>query len=113
MYFKLPKQYGRISQAYFPVQNGRSQIAFTPKTLAVQNTAVEIELEGSNTLFQKNINILPEDPIKIDLHVSQAKIEASSEASTILEAVLKDRYNNDVFTDSTTQLQIEIAEQSR
>lgn len=112
VYFKLPKQYGQVSKAYFPVKNWRAQIEFTPKTLAVENAQVELEIEGSNTLFHKNIRILPEDPIKIDLHLSAAKIEANPQAKTIVEAVLKDRYNNDVFTDSSTQVLFEIANQS-
>jgi len=31
----------------------------------------------------------------------------------LLEAILKDRYNNDVFTDNSTQLDLEIYEQSQ
>jgi hypothetical protein len=55
---------------------------------------------------------LPDVAIKIDLNLSSDKIEATSEESAILEAVLKDRYNNDVFTDSSTVLDIEIHEKS-
>jgi hypothetical protein len=40
-------------------------------------------------------------------------MEASSEDSSILEAVLKDRYNNDVFNDNTTKINLDIHPRSR
>jgi hypothetical protein len=47
------------------------------------------------------------------LHLSADKIEATPSESAVLEAILKDRYNNDVFTDNATSLSIEIHEKSQ
>lgn len=47
------------------------------------------------------------------MQLSKSQIEASTEATSTLEAILKDRYNNEVFTDNTTLLQAEIHEKSQ
>ncbi len=49
----------------------------------------------------------------INLALSRGKIEASKDDSALLEATLKDRYHNDVFTDSSTVLDIEIENSSK
>jgi len=47
-------------------------------------------------------------PIKINLSLSKSKIEASSSASSIVYAELKDRYDNVVWNDNSTNLNIEV-----
>jgi hypothetical protein len=63
---------------------------------------------GLNNILKKEITILPESPIKVDLIMSKNKIEASTNASSILKVELKDRYNNVVFNDNSTKTSIEI-----
>lgn len=65
-----------------------------------------------NEIVKEYIDILPDVPIKLDLSLSRDKIEASSDDSTYLYAILKDRFGNEVFTDDTTQLDVEIPSES-
>jgi len=58
------------------------------------------------------IDIHPQSPIKVDLNVSRDKIEASPRDSSIVEAALKDRYDNVVYTDNTTRISLEIDKRS-
>jgi hypothetical protein len=88
-------------------------VLFETSTLAARNINVELQLEGGNGIYSENITILPDIAIKIDLNLSADKIEATSSESALLEAILKDRYNNDVFTDDATVLNIEIHEKSQ
>jgi len=71
-----------------------------------------VQLEGGNEIYTYTTDILPDAAIKIDLQLSRDKIEANPDDSTTLQAILKDRYNNEVFTDSTTILDIEVHERS-
>ncbi len=112
-YLVLGKLYGIPSQAYTQVVWGRAEVEFQTLTLAAKNIPLEFQLEGGNEIYKEYIDILPDLPIKIDLNLSKSKMEASVDDSTILQAVLKDRYNNDVFTDSETQLRIEIPSKSQ
>jgi hypothetical protein len=49
--------------------------------------------------------------MKIDLVLSQNKIEASVDSSSTLKIELKDRYNNVVFNDNSTLTSLEILDQ--
>jgi len=60
---------------------------------------------------KKEISILPGDAIKIDLSLSKSKIEASKDEFSLLNVELKDRYWNLVFTDNTTETNLEIGDQ--
>lgn len=58
-------------------------------------------------------DIHPDVAIKIDLQLSSARMEAAPDAQSVLQAILKDRYDNEVFTDNTTELTSEVHERSR
>jgi len=113
VYLTLPSIYGRVISPYTLVENGVSEISFISSTLAAENIDIEFQLEWWVDIYQQIITILPEIPIKLDMNLSRDKIEASREDSSILQAVLKDRYNNDVFTDNTTNINLEIHPESR
>jgi len=51
---------------------------------------------------------LPEKAMKIDLVLSKNKLDASSNDYSTVNIELKDRYNNLVFTDNSTKVDIEI-----
>ncbi len=89
---------------------GETEIEFVTKNLAGKNIPVEFQVEWLNNIVSKNITIFPEAPIKMDLSLSNSKIEASSDAVSILDVELKDRYNNLVFNDNSTNTSIEILE---
>jgi len=112
VYFSFPRIYGTPTRSYFEVENGVAEISFIPGTLAAESIDVELQLEGWRNIYVEEITIVPEDPIRIDLSLSRDKIEASSEASSLLNATLKDRYDNDVFTDNITSLELGIHDSS-
>jgi len=104
--------YGRPSEGYVEFENGEVILSLQTRELAWRSVALEFQLEGGNNHYPYLIDIHPEAPIKVDLNLSRDKIEASPEDSSILEAVLKDRYDNVVFTDSSTQISLELHERS-
>jgi uncharacterized repeat protein (TIGR01451 family) len=113
VYFGINKIYGRALTPFTPVVWGKSQVSFSTSMLAARNINVELQLEGGNDIYNESITIFPDIAIKIDLNLSADKIEATSDESAVLEATLKDRYNNEVFTDNATILDIEIHERSQ
>jgi len=108
VYLTLPNIYGRVTAPYVLVENGVATVWFESSTLAGENVWLEIQLVWGADIYRETITILPEIPIKVDLRLSRDKIEASRDDFSILEAVLKDRYNNDVFNDSATAINLEI-----
>lgn len=112
-YLTIPSVYGRVETPYVWVENGRAEISFITSTLAAENLELEFQLEWGRDIYRKDVTILPEVPIKVDLRLSRDKIEASKDDFSILEAILKDRYNNDVFTDNSTGINLEIDSRSR
>jgi len=112
VYMSMDALYGRSLQAYTQITWWRSRVLFTTSSLAGKNVFLDFQIEWGNEIYKKSIDILPEAAIKIDLSLSHDKIEASPDDSSILQAVLKDRYNNDVFTDSSSEVRLEVSDQS-
>ncbi|MDD2870584.1 MAG: VCBS repeat-containing protein [Candidatus Gracilibacteria bacterium] len=96
---------------YFELKNGVAEVEFKTKTVAGKNIPIEFQVEGLKNIVQKNVTIYPDKAMKLDLNLSQNKIEASSTAFANLKVELKDRYNNLVFNDNSTALDLEILEQ--
>lgn len=102
--------YGTTPNSYVQIQNGKSTMQLQTKTIAGKDIKIEFQIEGLSDIVTQYIEILPDVPIKLDLSLSRDKIEASPDDSTLLYAVLKDRYGNEVFNDNTTVFDLEIAE---
>lgn len=113
IYMQLNPLYGTPSKGYFDVKNGQATVEFTTGKLAGKDLEAFFQVEGARRIFSYNFTIRPEAPVYMDLQVEKQKLEAQRGVSTSLEVRLKDRYNNVVFTDNTTQLNLEIAPQSR
>ena len=93
---------------YVELVNWVAELEFKTKTVAWENISVEFQVEWLNEIVKKEITILPDDPMKMDLILSKNKIEASELSSSVLQVELKDRYNNLVFNDNSTITSIEI-----
>lgn len=109
----LSRLYGVPTSPYVEIKAGKGVLELQTATVAAQNVKLEFQVEGIKGIQNMNIAILPEKPIKVDLSLSRSKIEASANDNSLLYAVLKDRYGNDVFSDSTTTLDLEIREEYR
>lgn len=96
---------------YFELKNWVAEVEFKTKTVAGKNIPIEFQVEWLKNIVQKNVTIYPDKAMKLDLNLSQNKIEASSTAFANLKVELKDRYNNLVFNDNSTALDLEILEQ--
>jgi len=77
-------------------------------TVASKEVKLEFQVEGLSQIQDKYITIYPDVPLKVDLSFSRSKIQASPDDSTFLYAVLKDRYDNEIFNDSSTVLNLEV-----
>jgi len=109
-YLVLNPLYGKPLSSYIDIKNGVSTLRLQTKNLAGKNIKLEFQIEGVSSITKEYIDILPEDPIRVDISLSRDKIEANIEDSTTLFAVLKDRYGNEVFNDNTTEFSLEIPE---
>ncbi len=98
-------------EPYFEIKNWKAIVEFTTKTVAWEKVPVEFQIEWLKNIIQKNITILPDKPMKIDLNLSKNKMEASKDSYSTLSVELKDRYNNLVFNDNTTNTNLEILDQ--
>ncbi|MDR3150616.1 MAG: hypothetical protein LBU14_03225 [Candidatus Peribacteria bacterium] len=55
------------------------------------------------------MTILPDVPLRTDLVLSKSKLEADGNEYATLQVELKDRYNNLVFNNSSTKIDLEIS----
>ncbi len=112
-YVKINSIYASISAPYVEIKNWLADVTLKTGHTAWEKIPLEFSVEGLGKTIRKNITILPGKPMKIDLVLSQSKMEASSTSSWTLEVELKDRYNNLVINDNSTSFQIELNESSK
>lgn len=108
IYIVVPKIYWQATTPYVNVVNWRAEVEFITSIVAWKNIPIEFQVEWLNQIYTKNITINPEIPIKVDLAISENKIEASPSESSFLTVDLKDRFWNIVFNDSSSKIELEI-----
>lgn len=96
------------NQDYIDLKNNFWTWSFNTKLKSIESTRLEFKVEWVKDSLFKDISILPDLPIKVDILLSKSKIEASNNSSTTLFSELKDQYNNTVWNDNTTLLNLEI-----
>lgn len=111
-YLTLNPLYGSTSSSYVDIVDGKTTITLQTSTIAARDVKLEFQVEGIARIIEEYIDILPEEPIRIDLSLSRDQIEASSDDSTFVYATLRDRYDNEVFTDDSTELSLEVERSS-
>ncbi len=108
VYLMVDPMYLDIEKPYFDIKSWVWLTNFKTKTIAWQEIPIEIQVEGLSSIYSDSITILPDDPIKMDLVVSNTRMEAKPDSVSNLSVELKDKYNNLVFTDSSTNTSLEI-----
>jgi len=108
VYMTANSNYIELEKPYFEIVNWVWIVEFTTKTLAWRNIPVEIQVEWLWKIVTQTIDILPEKAMKIDLVLSKNKLDASSSDYSTVNIELKDRFNNLVFTDNSTNVDLEI-----
>ncbi|MCP4522779.1 MAG: hypothetical protein GY828_01015, partial [Candidatus Gracilibacteria bacterium] len=109
IYINMDPVYGKMLGSYVELENGTAHIDIQTST-AAGTLPVEYQIEGLGEIITKEMTIFPDLPVKVDLSLSQSKIEANPDVSTHLQVELKDRYGNIVFNDNTTLVSLEIDE---
>jgi len=109
-YLILNPLYGNPLTPYIEIKNGKWNISLQTSTLAGRDIKLEFQIEWWNEIYKKYIDILPGDPLKVDLALSKWKMQANPNESSLLEASLKDRYDNLVYSDNSTQFTSELLE---
>ena len=112
-YVDINALYGSVSTSYVEIVNGVAEVTLKTSNVSWEDIPLEFSVEWLWETIRKNISILPGVPMKIDMVLSQSKMEASPESSGTLRVELKDRYNNLVTNDSTTSFNIEVNEDSQ
>lgn len=110
MFATLSEEYGNVTRESLSLKDGEATLKIRTSSLAGRQIPLDIKILGASKVFHKNIEILPGDAMYIDLSVSTDKFEADDSASSIVQATLKDRFGNDVYTDSSSELTLEISE---
>lgn len=100
--------YLKSSQDYINIIWNSWTWSFQAKTKAWEKIKLEFKIEWVKNSVYKEIDILPDLWVKVDLTLSKSKIEADKNATSTLYAEIKDKYNNIVWTDNSTILDIEI-----
>ncbi len=107
-YLNIPELYWNSKKSFFEIKNWRSLISFSTKNIASKWVNFNITVEWLKNSVQKEIPILPDKPMKLDLSVDKSKLEADAKDSAILSVELKDRYWNLVFNDNSTSFSGEL-----
>jgi len=111
IYSVINNSYLTLKSPFVNIVAWKATILFNTKTLATKNANIEFQVEGINNIFNKTIKILPDLPMKVDIALSKDKLEArdniNNQDRTILKVELKDRYNNLVFIDNSTNVFLE------
>lgn len=92
----FPKNSGVISTSFVNIRDGVSvdKILFTPKYLAAENLAIDIQIPGIKDIDGNFITVLPDVPMRVGLAPDQTDLEARSGVQTTVTAKLFDRYGN-------------------
>lgn len=96
---------------YIEIKNSTGSGSFQTKTKAGEKIKLEFKIEWVKDSVYKEIDIIPDVWLKISLTLSKAKMEASPTSNATLYAEIKDRYNNIVWNDNETVLDVEILKQ--
>ena len=107
-YLVSNKVYYTSSNDYIDIKNNYWSWTFVTKTKAWEKIKLEFKVEWVKESVYKEINILPDLAIKVDLSLSKSKIEASTWSTSTLWVSLKDRYWNVVWNDNDTKLNFEV-----
>ena len=107
-YLGVNKIYWEPTSYYVDLKNWKAILELKTSNVAWKNIPIEFQVEWLWEIIRKQITILPEKPIRLDISLSKSKIEANVDAFSILKVELKDRYWNLVFNDNTTSLNLEI-----
>lgn len=108
VYFNIPKVYWVPTRDYFDIKKWKWVVEFVSTKVAWENIQVEFQAEWLKSIWFKNITILPEKPVQMELYVSDPKLEATPSSYSSVKVELKDRYWNLVFTDNSTKANIEL-----
>jgi len=108
--------YIRGQDGYINIVNNTWEGTFSTLTTAGKNIKIEFQVEWIKKPFYKTIDILPEAAIKTHISLTKWKLKATNVASdplreTELSVELRDRYNNVVWNDNTTQINLEIRDE--
>lgn len=104
LYFTWNGKYFSTTKDYFEVKNWVAEVEIKTSTLASENIPVEIQVEWIWKIFTDKITINPLPAVMLSYNLSDSKIEVWTLTNLYVE--LKDKYNNTVFTDSTSEISI-------
>lgn len=93
---------------YIEIKNSLGTGSFQTRTKAWEKIKLEFKIEWIKDSVYKEINITPDVGLKISLTLSKPKMEANPASNATLYAEIKDRYNNVVWNDNQTVLDLEI-----
>ena len=108
IYFSWDSNYFRPTKPYFDIVNSEAEVEITTKNLAWADIPVEIQIEWIDKIFNSKISIKPLKPVKVEVIVWNSKLEAKEDKYSTVYLELKDKFNNLVFTDSSTKANVSI-----
>ena len=109
VYFNISDIYATTSQPYFDIVNGKAEITLTTSTLANKSVPVEIQIEWLRTIYNKNLEILHDEPEYLQLWSWETGIQANWE-TTQIQAFIKDQFWNITYSLNSGTISMEVAE---
>ncbi len=103
-YLHVNSLYGSFDSEVVKIVNWKASVPFSSRTLAWKEVPIRIHTQWVFAPTQYSVAILPWRPVKIDAVASKKQLQARIWEQSTLSLELKDRYNNIVFTDSTTEI---------
>ncbi len=109
LYMTINPIYWTPITPYVDLKNWVWVVKLKTKNIASRKVDLEFQVEWLKSIYKHAIEILPLEPMKMDLSLSKSKLEASPNDFTTLKAELKDRYWNLVYTwSNNTILKLEV-----
>ncbi|MBW7954446.1 VCBS repeat-containing protein [Candidatus Gracilibacteria bacterium] len=109
-YFVTNNNFVSSNQNYITVNNGTGTGSFKTKKTAGEKVILEFKIEGVKNSVYKEVKILPDVGLRLNLTLSKSKLEATTNSYSTLYAEIKDRYGNTLWNDDETVLNLDILE---
>lgn len=94
--------------SFIEIKKNKWSWSFETTKKAWEKVKLEFKIEWVKESFIKEIDILPDVALRANISLSKSKLEASTGSTTQLYVELKDRYDNIVWNDNSTNLNLEI-----
>ncbi len=111
VYISSDINYIEFEKDYVEIIEGKAIAYFSTKVKSKKDLEVRFRVEWFDTVFSDYVAIMHAEPMSIELISSGNKLEASPDIQIYVEVELRDIYNNTVFSDNSSKIDLEILDE--